>query len=318
MNGTKASKSGQNCTARHLDRALTVGGYVDGGRYKDSTARLYADAWENFSTWCSSAGRTSMPATPETIATYAAHLVDQGYTPGTARSRITAVRARHRIYGHPVPDNVASWHVLRAAEPTRVVTVEKGISRTDLLAAVSTCGSTGAGIRNRALVLLAWDLTVPAPDFIALNIEDIDLPPGVGQPALITVAQRQLSVEHDHDPLLLCPVCALCGWISVMAQQGITTGPLFRPVDRLGVIEGSGVRRAGGPSSSGGRLSKRSLYRVWSRLVAASGIEVSTPRALRIGGARHRVQTTGQLGATLERAGWSPATGTAVSRLMST
>lgn len=321
MNTVETGHAGQGDSAKRLDRSLTVGGYTPSGRYKPSTARLYADAWADFSSWCRSSGRTPMPATPETIATYAAHLVDSGYKPDTARSKITAVRSRHRQLGHPVPDNVAAWSVLRGAEPTHPPRQVKSIGRSDLLAAVETCGHGPAGLRNRALVLLAWDLTIAAPDFIRLDIEHVHLPAETGQPATITVASRNedLTVDHDHDPIGLCPVCAVRAWILAMAAVGITSGPLFRPVDRLGVIEGSGVRRAGGPSPTGeSRLSKRSLYRVWTRLVVASGIEASTPRALRIGGARHRVEQAGDVGPALARAGWSPTTGAAVSRLLPT
>lgn len=315
---TKTRHARRGDSSKRLDRSLTVGGYTPSGRYKESTARLYADAWADFSSWCSSAGRTPMPATPETIATYAAYLIDHGYKPGTARSRITAVRSRHRQLGHPAPDNVAAWSVLRGAEPTRPPRQVKGIDRSDLLDAVETCGSDPAGLRNRALVLLAWDLTVAAPDFIGLDIDHVHTASG-DQPATITIANRdvELTIEHDHDPIGLCPVCAARDWIAAMANVGIVSGPLFRPVDRLGVIEGSGISRAGSRSTTGcARLSKRSLYRVWTRVVAASGIEASTPRALRIGGARHRVQRTGDVGPALARAGWSPTTGAAVNRLL--
>lgn len=319
VEATKTGHAGRGDSAKRLDRSLTIGGYIPAGKYKPSTARLYADAWADFSSWCRSSGRTPMPATPETIATYAAHLVDHGYKPDTARSRITAVRSRHRQLGHPVPDNVAAWSVLRGAEPIPPPRQVKGVERPGLIAAAETCGHDPAGLRNRALVLLAWDLTISAPDFIKLDIEHVHLPSEAGQPATITVASRDedLLIEHDHDPIGLCPVCAARAWISAMAAVGITSGPLFRPVDRLGVIEGSGVRRAGAPSQTGdARLSKRSLYRVWNRLVVASGIEASTPRALRIGGARHRVEQAGDVGPALARAGWSPTTGAAVSRLL--
>jgi hypothetical protein len=322
MNATEATESGQvgRCdSARRLDRALTLGGYTPAGRYKDSTSRLYADAWADFFSWCRSSGRTPMPATPETIATYAAHLVEVGYAPETARSRITAVRARHRQLGHPVPDNVPAWSVLRAAQPTRPPRQVKGAKPADLLAAVETCAPGPAGRRNRAIALLTWDLTISSPELISLDIQHVHLPQREDDPVMVTIDGRAqtLAVEHDHEPTAVCAACAVREWIDVMRRVGITTGPLFRPVDRLGVIEGSGVRRAGAMSPTGdARLSKRSLYRIWAKMVTASGIETTTPRSLRIGGARHRVQLTGDVGTALERAGWSPTTGVAVSRLL--
>jgi len=157
-------------------------------------------------------------------------------------------------------------------------------------------------------VLLAWHLAIPAPGLGALDIPDIHLPQHLDDSVTVTISghSADLVIEHDHEPIAttaipmsvrpdLCPACAVRHWINIMALAGIVDGPLWRSVDRLGVIEGSGISRAGAPSSSGSRLSKRSLYRVWASLVAKSGIEVSTLRALRIGGAQHRVQTAGRL-----------------------
>lgn len=311
--------TGHSGMDRVLDRSLTIGGYTPSGQFKSSTQRVYAFAWSEFVSWCGSMGLTSMPATSETLATYAAHLSSNGYATSTVRTRIVAIRARHRIQGHSAPDNVAAWSVLRAVKPTRPPRPPvKGIKRTDLLAAVNTCGQTTAGLRNRALALLAWDLTVPATSFIALDIEHITIHRG-DRPAEIRIPGRRetMRVDHDHDPVDLCPVCAVQAWIAEMAQADITRGPLFRPVDRLGVIEGAERPRAGVCSPTGSaRLSQRSVYRVWARLVAASGISASTPRALRIGGARDRVQHTGDLGSALDRAGWMSTTGTVVSRLV--
>lgn len=316
MNTVKAPEAGHaRRVGERIDRALTLGGYTPSGQYKHSTANLYGKAWADFLAWCTESGRTAMPTTSETIAEYAADLIDRGYTPGTARSRITAVRARHRQLGHAAPDTVAAWLVLRGVEHTPRTSAS--IERDDILAAVSTCTATTAGRRNRAIVLLAWDLTCPAPAFMALDISDVHLA-GNDAPATIAIPGRAVTVEHNHQPIDLCPVCAVQAWIEEMAAVGITQGALFRPVDRLGVIEGSGVRRAGGPMSRGdARLSGRSLYRVWSRLVAAAGIEASTPGDVRIGGAREQAQRTG-VGRALHRAGWSPTTGAAVSRLLPT
>jgi hypothetical protein len=356
MQATDNEKTGQTGT-RHtdrLDRALTVGGYLTSpdGRYKDSTANLYAAAWSAFETWCHSTGRTPMPATPETIATYAVALLDTGYVPDTIKCRITAIRARHRIMGHPVPDNVPAWTVLCWAESSRVRPVVNGISRTDLLAAIRSCPDTTLGIRNQALALLAWDVLLPAPDIVALNVDDITDPWGDHPMTIQTSPVR--DVDHDHttaidttcprcdaqpgepctwstgivDPGIshagrdraagdtsACPACAIRAWVRELHLAGIRHGALFRPVDRLGVIARSGVRRSGSTAPDA-RLTVRSVHRVWARLVADSGITPCTPRALRLGGARDRVDRGEPVRSVIDRAAWSPNTASVVTRLM--
>ena len=356
MQATDNEKTGQIGTrpADLLDRALTVGGYLTSpdGRYKESTANLYAAAWTAFETWCRSTGRTPMPATPETIATYAIDLLDAGYVPDTIKCRITAIRARHRIMGHPVPDNVPAWIVLCGAESSRVRPVVNGITRTDLLAAIRSCPDTTIGIRNRALALLAWDVLLPIPDIVDIDIDDITDPWGDHPMTIRTKEIRDVAHIHTTaihttcphcdaqpgepctwatgtiDPDIshagreraagdtsACPACAIRAWIRQLHLANIRHGALWRPVDRLGVIAGSGIRRSGSTAPDD-RLTIRSVHRVWSRLVAASGITPCTPRSLRLGGARDRVDRGEAVRSVIDRAAWSPNTASVVTRLM--
>lgn len=357
MQATDNEKVGQigNNPSALLDRALTVGGYLTSpdGRYKESTAALYAAAWAAFESWCRSAGRNPMPATSETIAIYALSLLDEGRVPDTIKCRITAIRARHRIMGQPVPDNVPAWNVLSKADSSRIRPVVNGIPRTDLLAAVRTCPETTIGIRNRALALLAWDVLLPIPDIIATNVEDIT-DRGDDRPVTIrTGSNTAREVFHDHTAIYIpcprchaqpgetcrwatgiasphishadreraagdtyaCPACAIRSWIRQLHNAGIRTGALFRPVDRMGVIAEPGIRRSGN-SAPDHRLSIRSVHRVWARLVAESGITPCTPRAIRLGGARDRVDRGEPARSVIARAAWSPLSSSVVTRLM--
>jgi hypothetical protein len=355
MQATDNEKTGQTTNfADRLDRALTVGGYLTStdGRYKESTANLYAAAWAAFDDWCRSAGRTPIPATPETIATYAVHLLETGYVPDTIKCRITAIRARHRIMGHPVPDNVPAWTVLCGAESSRVRPVVNGLPRTDLIVAIRSCADTTLGIRNRALALLAWDVLLPIPDIVALDIDDVTDP--WDDHTMRIRANPVRDVNHDHTTALdvecqrchaqpgepcvwstgivdpdishakreqaagdryACPACAIRTWIRELHLSGIQHGALFRPVDRLGVIAKAGVRRSGSTAPDA-RLTVRSVHRVWARLVGDSGITPCTPRALRLGGARDRVDRGEPLGSVINRASWSPNTASVVTRLV--
>lgn len=356
MQATDNEKTGQTRTnlADRLDRALTVGGYLTStdGRYKESTASLYAAAWTAFDDWCRSAGRTPIPATPETIATYAVHLLETGYVPDTIKCRITAIRARHRIMGHPVPDNVPAWTVLCGAESSRVRPVVNGLPRTDLIVAIRSCADTTLGIRNRALALLAWDVLLPIPDIVALDIDDVT--DSWDDHTMRIRASPVRDVNHDHTTALdvecqhchaqpgepcvwstgivdpdinhaereratgdryACPACAIRTWIRELHLSGIQHGALFRPVDRLGSIAKIGARRSGSTAPDA-RLTVRSVHRVWARLVADSGIAPCTPRALRLGGARDRVDRGEPLGSVIDRASWSPNTASVVTRLV--
>jgi len=315
MNTTDHQEHGQteSSAAERVNRALTVGGYVTSsdGTYRDSTAKLYAAAWKAFAEWCRSNGLSSLPATAETVAVYSAALLDDGYTPDTVRGRVTAIRAQHRMYGHPVPDNVAAWIVIRGGVNRRARPVVNGINRTDLLAALESCPSTNLGIRNRALVLLIWDM-FPVPDIIKVNIGDVD-DPGKDNPMMIRGLDH--PVEHDHTDPGACPPCAVRAWVRALRKSQITTGALFRPVDRIGHIAAAGIRRCGNMAPDA-RLSTRSVHRAWARVVADARIPWSTPRSLRLGGAKDRADKGKPAIDVIDRSEWSQDPRTVTNRVL--
>lgn len=326
-----------------LDRALTLGGYLRSGEYRESTAALYGAAWKAFCSWCDREGRRSLPTTPETMAIYAQILVDSGYSPETVKYHLTAIRARHRITGNQVPDNIPAWSVLSRVKTTPVRARAKGPS--DIRQAIAACPDTTIGKRNRALVIVLWDCLVTVPEAIATNVTDVVVSDTGGW--LMTTPPRDIA--HDHGPAgdsecpncgagpgepclwpgmadpsvthtgrvgrsLGCPACAIAEWVDELRSAGIVGGPLFRPVDRLGTIAGTGVPRSGSTAADF-RLTVRSVHRIWGKIVREAGMPSCTPRALRLGGAKARVDRGENPLAVIERASWSTNSASVVSRL---
>jgi hypothetical protein len=69
----------------------------------DATRRAYRSDFSHFTTWCESAGRAPLPASPETVAAYLAHLADSGLKTSTIRRRCAAIAYVHRLKGLPPP-----------------------------------------------------------------------------------------------------------------------------------------------------------------------------------------------------------------------
>ena len=65
----------------------------------DSTRRQYASAWRIFTRWAADHGHPALPATPEAVAAYLTHRVDQGAAPSTVRTARAAIGAAHRDAG---------------------------------------------------------------------------------------------------------------------------------------------------------------------------------------------------------------------------
>ena len=70
----------------------------------DATRRAYRSDFSHFTTWCESAGRAPLPASPETVAAYLAYLADADRLKiSTIRRRCAAIAYVHRLKGCPPP-----------------------------------------------------------------------------------------------------------------------------------------------------------------------------------------------------------------------
>ncbi len=287
-----------------VDQAVTAGGKGHEGRLSEGTRATYAKAWAEAETWYRGTGRSLMPWSSDVLAEYAAHLLTSGYAPATVRKRLAAVKTRHRQTGEPVPDDVAAWFVLRAAHPTptgrdRV----KPADRVIVAALAGTCDlDTNAGRRDLCLITMVWDLLAKPDDLVALDLDQVEI---TADDLVVRFRYGTVAIGHDHEPPEICPVEAAAGWTAALTAAGITTGPLFRPVDRFDTIGHHGVRFTG-HLGEGARLRVGALSRIWAVHVARAGVPHCTPRALRVGGGRDDVDRGAPVSDVLRRGRWSP------------
>lgn len=260
-----------------LDRAVTLGGYGKGGGQIDPSARTtYARMWGRFDRWCSSHGRRSIPASSETLAEFCLWFTqDAGYAVATAEVACTAVRWRHRIAGETPPDRVAAWYVLRkshATGRTGHTRPFRAACRDDMAQVAEVCDlATAAGLRDLAAVALPYALGIGDGTLAGLRLEALEFHPGSRpdeirvdlQDAAPAAAQlpgwcwQTLACRGDRGEARAtppwhpgnqprragaaggCPTCVLHLWRAMLTGQGITSGPLIRPVDAYGNVAGA-------------------------------------------------------------------------------
>jgi integrase len=307
--------------AGRVDASLTAlgRGRGDGGRLREKTRRAYAKAWAAAEAWVRSEHLTVMPWSSETLARYAAVLLEQGYAKATVDGRLSAVKAKHRERGEPVPDGVAAWYVLRGADDTAAdpVMVNNPRPRRAALAAIAAelDPATAAGARDLAMVTLGWDLLARTVDLVALDIGDV-LDAADGDGLVVRLGDRWLPVDHVHDPVDVCPVEPTLAWLGHLRQAGAMSGPLFRAVDKGGNIAGCGPH-ASPPSSTGHRLADRSVRHIWTRLVVKGRWPRSaTMRDLRTAAAVEAARNGVPVLDILARGGWSRGSGRVVAMLV--
>ena len=231
-------------------------------RLAAATLRLYRADWQVFATWCAAHAQTALPATPASVAAY---LAAQNLRGGTLARRAAAIAHRHRTHGMPSPTAdpqvTALLHATRKASPSQRPPRPRPAQ---LVRLAATCPRDTAGLRDRALLLLAaatpgraglghaalLGLTVEQLAFtqtgVTLHLPDAppdDDPRGVAEPAAAPHRTLCIGAGHTRSPGTLsqggtrpglCPVQALRDWLQASATQ---FGPVFRKVDRWGNVE---------------------------------------------------------------------------------
>ena len=206
-----------------------------------ATLKAYATDWANFNVWCSKHCFTPMPATPEVVGAYLA-AAGEGYALPTLRRRVAAIARACRIAGHPLDTKApAIRETLRGIGRTHGTPPRRSAALTiaDLRKLVRVCGTTLAGARDRALFLIAFAGALRRSELVGLNVADITW---TEDGLVLLITRSKTDAEGAGARIAInrgkasetCPVTALQLWLT---EAGVTDGPVYRKVNRGGVVE---------------------------------------------------------------------------------
>jgi site-specific recombinase XerD len=197
-----------------------------------STRAAYASDWRIFDRWCA---EQALPANPATVAAFLADQVKAGMKPSTLGRRLAAIKYCHKTAGEESPTDAAAVKaVLQGARRTLGLAPRKLAAATsEKTIGMATLVRPGlAGLRDRAILLLAFSLAARRSELVALDVEDLgECPEGLrvrirrsktdqeGVGATVAVCRGSIA----------CPVTALRDYLDA---AGITSGPVFRWIRR--------------------------------------------------------------------------------------
>lgn len=253
----------------------------------EATRRAYTGDWCRFTTWCAEAGRSPLPATPATLAEYASSLADTDKAPTTIERALAAIARSHRFAGFSAPDRTGATEVLRAYRRDRAATPTARIRQAtpllveDLRAMVDVLDpDTVRGLRDRAVLLLAFAVAGRRSEIAALNLADVRELPGRGLEVLIRTSKtdrdsvgRTVRVRSGRQRRT-CPVLAVSAWRAHLVAADRTNGPLFPRIDRHGNLG----TQAAGRGTVDGRLTGQSIASIITRAATAAGLAVPGTR----------------------------------------
>lgn len=218
----------------------------------NSTLRAYAHDWQQFRVWCERNALVPLPASPQTLILYGADLTkNQGKKWNTLSRCLAAISQLHSQAGFESPTR--TWVVKQFLQGLRrelgtAPIRKRPVLVDDLKAILQQLPDSLLGKRDRALLLLGFTGAFRRSELVGLNVEDIE---ETREGLLVSIRRsktdqesegRQLGVPQGTDAAT-CPARALATW---RTAAGLTSGPLFRPVNRhgqmlAGRLSGEGV-----------------------------------------------------------------------------
>lgn len=215
------------------------------GSMAANTIRAYRMDWQHFVAWCAARGFATLPAQPEVVALYLAALAET-HKPATLTRRVSAISQAHAAAGHESPTHAALVRKALAGirrDKGTAPDVKAPVTVADLQAITRDHLPAGVkGTRDRALLLVGMAGAFRRSELTGIDLEHVEF---VDEGVVITLPRsktdqegqgRKVAIPFGHEADT-CPVGALRAWITA---AGITSGPVFRPVNRHGQL---GARR---------------------------------------------------------------------------
>lgn len=251
------------------------------------TRKAYQADIRQYKIWCDEKCIQPFPCSPETLADYAAYLIDAlGLAPVSVERARWAIIKCHRLSGYPPPDTsgfVAALKGYRArlaesGDPKAVPRKATPANRDALTAMMGAIDRTRPkGQRDAAMILLGFGIGARRSELASLDISSITV---TDRGIQVRVYRKKTRLMDDpvirfQANTVLCPARATVRWMEYLrGPGGRTSGPLFVRLNRWYELAPPMTRDGRPIGSADGRLTGQAvgnIIRATARLAALEG-----------------------------------------------
>lgn len=202
-----------------------------GAKKASNTLRAYRSGWKAFQLWCEETGRSSLPAEPKTIRSFATWCIEEQFRLETIAIRFSAIAHYHREAGlaSPIDRSVREYLSCARRELKEAPGGKEPLTFELLKKIASRLSKTPVDIRDRAMILLNFAAGWRRSEIMALNLSDVTF---VRQGLRLYQAfsktdqgakGRWVGIQPGRQRVT-CPQRALREWLRI---RGRWEGPLF-------------------------------------------------------------------------------------------
>ena len=206
------------------------------GAYARNTLRAYKSDMLEFIAYCNKRGDSALPADPKTVSEFLMQTIDQGIKSSTIRRKVSSISAIHRLSSLDDPTKHSEVKITQRKIYRKLGTrfdQAYPITKTLLTKLLTACADDLYGLRDRALLSVAYESMRRRSELVSLRVEDIEWFTDGGASILLRKNKTDqhgcgkwihLTNEASHE---------LHQWL--LAAQ-ISEGLIFRGVRLSGVI----------------------------------------------------------------------------------
>jgi len=262
--------------------------------YAEATRRAYRADWKSFTSWCRANEVDPLPASSATVAAFIDALTEHR-KPATIVRKMSALSVIHKDHDLDDPTKAREVAVAlkrmyrrrgRRQKQARAINLDLRNSM------IQHALGNLLGLRDRALLSVAYDIGCRRAELVSILVEDIDR----GEDGSGTVLLRKSKTDQEGSGQVryLAPgtVAAVDAWLDA---SRIEDGHLFRSVRRGGSVTGP--------------LPPQDVSRIFKRMARDAGVAPDLAKALsghstRVGMAQDMATSGIDLAAIMQAGGW--------------
>ena len=269
------------------------------GAYAPSTIRAYKASFERFILFCESCEVSPLPAEPQEVARYISTLTASGLKSSSIRIIVAAISSIHKLslLNDPTQHPIVKIELRRMHRTLgRFSQQAFGITTPILEKMLNATAENLRGVRDRALLLLAYDSMCRRSELVSLKITDIQLEEFDDQ-VRMKIRLRKSKTDQELQGRWIHPsersADAITTWIN---QAKLDDGYLFRGINNAIDITYE--------------LKSSQINRIYKRLakdakLAKEVIEQISGHSMRVGAAQDLLKSGASMPMIMNKGRWS-------------
>lgn len=270
------------------------------GAYAPSTIRAYRADFNHFIHFCKNKNANALPSQPNLVVQYISKLTDSGRSSASIRRAICGLSTVHKLnrFDDPTKDPDASLEMRRMHRKLgRSSKQASSINADTLDKLLLVTDRSIRGIRDRALLLVAYDTLCRRSELVSLLIKDVKINNKNGiETSSILLRKSKTDQDSIGKWLHLSQRAhlALIEWIKELPQE---QEYFIVGIDRMGRI-------------SNNRLGSGQVNRIYKRIARKAGLDESeikgiSGHSMRVGAAQDLFNSGASMPIIMQRGRWS-------------